>query len=657
MPRAWHALAAYTVIALVATWPLACGLGRDVPWDLGDSVMVMWALAWDCEQLLGVLRGDVGRLATFFDANIFHPAPLTLAYSEHFLPQALQVLPIYATTGNPILCYNLLFLSTFVLSGLGMYLFVRELTGDARAAFMAGLLFAFAPYRIPQSGHLHVLSSQWMPFALYGFRRYFDTRQRRPLAGAALALAVQNLSCGYYLLYFSPFAAAYVAWEIVRRRAWHSWRTWAELIAAALVVLALTLPFLLPYAALREQLQLGRAPGEVIRYSADVFSYGTASAVQPVWGAVMRAFPKPEGDLFPGVVTLLLALAGILVPCAANSRHTLRSQPPSPQRLALVLLVGAAIAVHLAAAAAALLYRRVVLDLGLFDLRISNINQPLLRAVILIAVLLYISPAIRARAGAFWRERGFFLGGLVAAMWLSLGLTPQALGRPIELVSPYAVLYEYVPGFDGVRVPARFAMIAVLMLSVLGGFGAAALRHWRWQAALLTVLAGAFLAESLVLPFTVNGASPPPGYNAPESRLYRPARGPNIYLEVARQAPDGVLAELPIGEPDFDLRAMYYSIVHWRPLLNGYSGFHPPHYPPLALALSDIPRHTDVALAALGGAGATHVIVHEGAYLGGQGPDTTAALQRHGALELYRDRGDVLLRLPDPGTGVAVQPP
>ena len=42
------------------------------------------------------------------------------------------------------------------------------------AAFVAGLLFAFAPYRLPQSSHVQVLSSQWMPFALYGIRRYFD---------------------------------------------------------------------------------------------------------------------------------------------------------------------------------------------------------------------------------------------------------------------------------------------------------------------------------------------------------------------------------------------------------------------------------------------------------------------------------------------------
>ena len=160
MRGAWAAVGAYAAITIAATWPLVLGLDRDVAWDLGDPLFVMWVLAWDCKQLLAALGGDPGRLASLFDANIFHPAPLTLAYSEHFVGQALQVLPIYAATGNPILCYNLLFLSTFVLSGLGAYLFVRDLTGSHAAGFVAGLAFAFAPYRFPQASHLQVLSSQ-----------------------------------------------------------------------------------------------------------------------------------------------------------------------------------------------------------------------------------------------------------------------------------------------------------------------------------------------------------------------------------------------------------------------------------------------------------------------------------------------------------------
>ena len=158
------------------TWPLARGLARDLPGDFGDPLLNCWILAWDASHLLRALGGHLGALAGYWNANIFYPHPLALAYSDHLTMQAIQILPVYALTHNPVLCYNLLFLSTFVLSGLGMFLFVRELTGQPRRRVLAGLAFAFAPYRIGSIPHLQVLSSAWMPFALFGFRRFFDTR-------------------------------------------------------------------------------------------------------------------------------------------------------------------------------------------------------------------------------------------------------------------------------------------------------------------------------------------------------------------------------------------------------------------------------------------------------------------------------------------------
>ena len=642
-----YALAAYLAIALIATWPLAAGLARDVAWDLGDSVLNMWILAWDCEQLLAILRGDFSRIATFFDANIFHPAPLTLAYSEHLLPQAIQILPVYAITGNPILCYNLLFLSTIVLSGLGTYLLVRELTGSAWAGFIAGLLFAFAPYRLPQASHLQVLSAQWMPLALYGMRRYFDSRRVKPLLWSAVAVAVQALSCGYYLLYFSPFVALYAVWEIAQHGLWRQSRVWLQLAGAGLLTAVLVAPFLLPYAEIRNRFDMARSPTEVTQLSADVYSYATAFIGQPLWGRRMEAFPKPEGELFPGVVPVLLALAG-LAAAVALARQA-QPEPPAPRarwmRIAAPLLSLLALG-HLALALAVVVQRRLLVDLGLFELRATDATQLLARATVAFALLLLISPSTRARTAVFLRDRGYFLVGLVLAMWLSLGPAPQVLGRPLDLAAPYGWLYEHVPGFEGVRVPARYAMIAALMLAVLGGYGAAALLQRRWGQGVAVVAAGLFLLEGTQVPFLVNGVSTLTDFNTPEARLYPPDRAPAVYRDGVARIGDGILAELPLGNPDYDLRALYYSTVHWRRILNGYSGFYPAHYARLASVLSEIPRHIELSMQALRDAGATHVLVHEGAYLGNEGEETSAALRTAGAVELYRDGRDVILALP-----------
>jgi hypothetical protein len=188
-------------------------------------------------------------------------------------------------------------------------------------------------------------------------------------------------------------------------------------------------------------------------------------------------------------------------------------------------------------------------------------------------------------------------------------------------------------------------MIGTAMMAVLAGFGAAALlrlRRGKWMVASAAILAA---LEGTASPFVVNGMSARPEYNPPEPRVYRPARAPAVYRELRSHAPASVLVELPLGSPDYDVRAVYYSTVHWRPLLNGYSGFAPRHYGQLGLALSDLPRHPELSIAAMRRAGATHVIVHEAAFRGEEGAATSAALQAAGAVEAYRDGADVLFVL------------
>ena len=170
----------YSVLSVVLTWPLVLGLGSDVPGDLGDSLLNMWILGWGAEHVPRLLTGSIGW-SEFWNANIFHPDPLALALSEHLFGQVLQILPVYWLTGNIILCYNLLFISTFALSAFGTYLLVRDLTGDKRAAFIAGLVYGFLPYRIASVPHVQVMSSQWMPFALYGLNRFVTTGSTRAL--------------------------------------------------------------------------------------------------------------------------------------------------------------------------------------------------------------------------------------------------------------------------------------------------------------------------------------------------------------------------------------------------------------------------------------------------------------------------------------------
>src|SRR5262245_43013730 len=239
--RTWVAAAAYTALAVVMTWPVARYIDSRIAVGLGDQFLNCWIIAWTTGLGIQALRGDVSALASFWNGNIFHPEPLTLAYSEHLAGQAIQALPLQALTGNVLLSYNVLFISTFALSALAVYVLVRDMTNSPLAAFLAGLAFAYAPYRMGQLSHLQVLSSYWMPFALVGFRRYFvriagngtTAAAYRGLAGGSAATVMQNLSNGYFMLFFAPFVVGYCLYEMFQRRLMWRWDVWGHLTVAA----------------------------------------------------------------------------------------------------------------------------------------------------------------------------------------------------------------------------------------------------------------------------------------------------------------------------------------------------------------------------------------------------------------------------------------
>jgi hypothetical protein len=638
----------YLAVALVFTWPLAAGLTRDIPWDLGDSLLNAWILAWDAERLLRFLGGDLDAIRNFWNANIFYPEPLTLAYSEHLVAQAVQILPVYALTGNVILSYNLLFLSTFVLSGLGMFLFVREVTGSARAGFAAGLIYAFAPYRVPQFSHLQVISSHWMPFVLYGLRRFFETRRAKPLAGAGAALVAQNLSNGHFLLFFAPFVLAYAIFEIATRKLWTDTRVWIALSATAVIVTGMTLPFLLPYLELR---RLGFGPrvlNEVKSFSADVFSYWTSPAESRLWGRMIRAYPKAEGDLFPSLATLFLGTVGVAGSISAAWAHT-RTRPVAASR-ALMPIVWVA----LAAAAIYTVFVLLILTgngftrIGPFPISVRNLWRNFRVLAIILALLVGLSPRARAFARAWLGTiAAFILVAAAASFLMSLGPEIRSNGRLISEVGPYHFFYWYVPGFDGLRVPARFAMLVVLFLSIAAGLGAAAIeRRFRRGGAIVIAVGALAVVEAFAAPIVVNGTVAEGRYATPPARVYIGDQVPGAYRFLkSLPSPGTVVVEFPLGEWAYELRYVFYSTTHWHPLLNGYSGHFPLSYNMNATHLRHPLDYPDASWVTLIKSGATHAIVHGPYYLDDEGERIGQWLMGKGARVVGEFDGDKVFQL------------
>lgn len=667
LPASLLALAAYSFTSLVLTWPLVTGLGSDVPGDFGDSLLNMWILAWGAEHLPSLLTGALSW-SQFWDANIFHPAPLALSLSEHLFGQVLQILPVYWLTGNIILCYNLLFISTFVLSAFGTYLLVYDLTGDRRAAFIAGLVYGFLPYRIASVPHVQVMSSQWMPFALWGLNKYVTATSSLPrhsswgytraeagaLALGTGALVLQNWSCGYYLLYFAPFVPLFLVHRMWTLGTLANLRIWIGLVAAAVGTLVLTLPFLLPYSAAQQLFGFERSFGEVVQYSANVWSYITASENLWLFGKALRYYPHGEGETFLGFVPWLLAavaIAALLLTAKRPDPSALpaRGQTPMWRRILVTLLIVAVVTQFIGVIS--------VVIFGGFDIDVLGVairaRTPLRliwQFLVATALLLLLSP--RARTNVLTLSRSplaFFAAATVCAMWLSLGPLPKAGDALVSGFGLYGVLYEYVPGFNGVRVPARYAMLAGLFLAVMAGYGMQAILRWGQtprrsllgvRLVALAAIGVAILIEGAAIPMEMNRAWAQ-NEAQPPARVYPAAQAPPVYSAVAALPAGSAITEFPFGDAAWEIRYVYYAAAHWKPITNGYSGNFPPDYSARVARLKDVRVNPEAAWQSLLDSKSTHAVLHPSAFA--NPADALAVqswLESHGAkvIESFPDK-------------------
>ena len=169
----------------------------------------------------------------------------------------------------------------------------------------------------------------------------------------------------------------------------------------------------------------------------------------------------------------------------------------------------------------------------------------------------------------------------------------------------YSTLIEHVSPLQGFRSLSRFAAIASCSLAVLAAFGTQALLGMRVAkvkpSALLVFLAALLLADYGNRPLNLT-----PG---------DPVEAPDVY-KVIRRAAAGTVLELPMPRLDrLPGREPFYeawSLWHWKPLVNGYSGYYPPDYLFTALRMQSFPE--DGTIERLRAHDVRYVIVHRAFY-------------------------------------------
>ena len=294
--RRWLFAAAlfYVACTVVLTWPLPAHLGthaRATPsYGLSDVHLHMWTLAW-------ISRAIVRDPLHLFDANIFYPARLTLAGSDHLLGTLPVAGPVYWLTGSPVAAMNAVVLVSFPLFGLATAALVRVLGGNGWAALLAGFVAAFAPVRIRSFVPVQTFTVQYLPLALLAFVLYLRRGGGRWLAVGLGALLLQLL-VAYYVAYAALVGLGVVLAIVALRERDVPVRRWARLAAGLVAVLAATALVSLPY--------LLRHEGGAIPSYASVLGTTTLTP----W--MLAGFVRPRALVYLGVVPVGLVLVGLV---------------------------------------------------------------------------------------------------------------------------------------------------------------------------------------------------------------------------------------------------------------------------------------------------------------------------------------------------------
>jgi hypothetical protein len=222
-------------------------------------------------------------------------------------------------------------------------------------------------------------------------------------------------------------------------------------------------------------------------------------------------------------------------------------------------------------------------------------------SVVLVMIVLGAARVVvrRRRGGTERRDHLWAHAALWAVVGTALSLRPQVLWRGTTVTLPHlALARSWVPALDFIRVPERLAVSGWVGLALLAGLAFAELApasRGRWTQALSAGLA-CVLAVAMYAQYA-RGLGQPAAYGlSPLPAVYplqRMARGDSNILQVLR-ASEGPVIELPLDpsvptHPAYQAAAMYRSIFHWRPLLNGYSSYWPREFPELMTLAARLP--------------------------------------------------------------------
>jgi hypothetical protein len=304
------ALIGYALLSLAYLWPLVRRFSTAMAGDGFDRHVFQWANWWVARTL------SQGH-SPYHSRMIFHPQGVDLHFLSFSWLNTFVWWPLQAVVGN-LPAYNFTVWWSWPLAGFGAYLLAREFFSDRRAAFVAGLIYAFYPYHFAQRNHLNLLSIQWIPFSLVFLVR--ATRRGRLRDGilSGLFFAFSGLSSWHHMTLSGMIGGLWVLYTWLTERPEWSGKTWQALVALIATVGLLAGPFLVPLAWENFANPSGQDPylGKERETQTDLLAYFVPNLYHPLWGdlaaPVHRRFLRNKDHAVTlGYVPLLLVFYGL----------------------------------------------------------------------------------------------------------------------------------------------------------------------------------------------------------------------------------------------------------------------------------------------------------------------------------------------------------
>lgn len=274
--------------------------------DWRDYPYIIWTMFQSTTHISNL------DFVNFFETNAFYPHKLTLMFSDMLLPQAIILLPFLILTKNIILSFNIIFLITFILNFVSLYLFWKQLFKKDVLAFLGSLFFIFSPFFHLELSHFQILS-YWPYFlTLYFLFKHEEKSETKNLIFAGLSLTIQFLASVYisvYLMFSILFL--YLLKIIVQKQ-------YKPVISRTIVIFFVFLLtsgiFIKGYIDMKNIYNVKRDIKEYITYSAHLSDYLFTSQINSLFhkSPIMQIWNKADKNWslhssFPGFLIFILS--------------------------------------------------------------------------------------------------------------------------------------------------------------------------------------------------------------------------------------------------------------------------------------------------------------------------------------------------------------